>query len=770
MAGTCMAPGACNADGDCPADKWCQLAAHQCTDRIQNGGAVPTDAPHESPTLDGDCTAAAGALTCASGVCDPIDDKCGLLNDTPGCDAESADLVCRSSACDLSDGKCGLADGHGSCHAGNAQVVCRSGACSTHGVVCVPKGGCAVDADCGPAEWCHGPTFTCKPKLANGAAMPSVAGHSPSLAGLCDDEAAAAVCASGVCDAADHKCGYALEHGPCSAQTGSLVCRSGRCDSASVCALPGACKVDLDCSPDAEFCDTTGHMCAVKLPNGAPLPKIAGHLPALDGACDPAESMVVCQSGVCDKDNLCGFGYGGGPCDAENAGVVCRSGMCSPGGGECIPEGGCAVDSDCAEGDFCQTEYHFCSKKLLNGEALPKVKEHVPELTGKCNAQIAQIVCESGACDAADDLCGYAAGHGPCDAKTGATVCRTGACSVSGLCVQPSACLVDGDCDVEVAYCDTGSHLCAPKLANGAAMPVVSGHSPVLDGSCNKYSAPIVCQSGVCDAADDRCGHANKQGPCDAENGKVVCRSGTCALTGPSEGLCVECDCDEECEGAESVCDLAKSECVQCTPESAAACEGATPICAATEDTCAPCDGDHGDGTSLSCPDPKAPFCVYGGPGKGECGKCTTNADCQGHASGPYCDAEKGTCGDACHEDADCAEGQLCDAGTCVPKPKEPPAIHFTLCAVDAECPATDYCQSNGECVGKLSDGQTCGGANECQSAICEDGVCLAPDQIRPVGHGLLCATRAGDTSHDNPLVIVGLLTAMSALLARRRR
>jgi len=36
----------------------------------------------------------------------------------------------------------------------------------------------------------------------------------------------------------------------------------------------------------------------------------------------------------------------------------------------------------------------------------------------------------------------------------------------------------------------------------------------------------LVCQSGVCDTKDDKCGYANGDGPCLSSNGGTVCRSG----------------------------------------------------------------------------------------------------------------------------------------------------------------------------------------------------------------------------------------------------
>jgi len=123
---------ACTTDAECGAGKWCDESTTTCTPTLSNGSAMPTDAAHSSPVLDGSCSAPAATLVCQSGVCDPNDNECGY------------------------------ASGDGSCTAASASTVCRSGTCSASGV-CMPAGGCLVNADCTqPASpVCDTATSTC---------------------------------------------------------------------------------------------------------------------------------------------------------------------------------------------------------------------------------------------------------------------------------------------------------------------------------------------------------------------------------------------------------------------------------------------------------------------------------------------------------------------------------------------------------------------------------------------------------------------------------
>jgi MYXO-CTERM domain-containing protein len=225
-------------DADCTAGNWCDESTATCTPKLANSSPIPTDTPHANPTLNGMCTAAAGALVCVSGVCDTKDSECGYAN------------------------------GDGPCTAANGATVCQSGACSTSGV-CEPSGGCESDADCTGGNWCDESTATCTPKLANGTSIPVDAPHAnPTLDGECIPAAAALVCQSGVCDTKDNKCGYANGDGPCSSTSAMTVCRSGACSTNGTCEPMGGCNVDGDCP--GQTCNTTTHTCQALPEAGAP--------------------------------------------------------------------------------------------------------------------------------------------------------------------------------------------------------------------------------------------------------------------------------------------------------------------------------------------------------------------------------------------------------------------------------------------------------------------------------------------------------------------
>lgn len=189
----------CSVDSDCTATQYCDTPTSTCAAKLPNGQGVPHVAGH-NPAVTGTCSAAVGAVICASGVCDTSDNECGLAN---------------------GDGPCS--------HADAGVAVCRSGTCLTT-AVCGPQAapGCTVDADCSSTQWCDTSRSTCAPKLTNGKQVPSVAGHAPALAGRCTVGVGAAVCLAGVCDTVDNACGYASGDGPCTTAESS-ACRSGTC-------------------------------------------------------------------------------------------------------------------------------------------------------------------------------------------------------------------------------------------------------------------------------------------------------------------------------------------------------------------------------------------------------------------------------------------------------------------------------------------------------------------------------------------------------------
>jgi hypothetical protein len=459
----------CAQDSNCPAGQWCNESASDCTPTLANGTAMPTDVAHANPTLNGTCTAAAGALVCTSAVCDTRDNDCGYAN------------------------------GDGPCTATNGVIDCRSGACSTNGT-CEPAGGCNVDADCTSGRWCNETSHTCTPKIGNGGALPTDAAHAnPTLDGTCTAAAGTLVCTSGVCDTRDNECGYVNGDGPCTATNGATVCRSGACSTNGTCVPAGGCNVDADCA-SGNWCTESSHACTPKIGNGGALPTDGAHAnPTLDGTCTAAAGALVCTSGVCDtRDNECGYANGDGPCTATNDVTVCRSGACST-GGTCEPAGGCAVDSDCTSGHYCDESTHTCTAKVANGGAVPTDPAHTnPTLDGTCTAAAGALACASGVCDT-DNACGYKNGDGPCTPGDGGatSVCRSGLCAPSGdaggVCV---VCVTDGDCP-------TGQVCSASKACVVPAVDAGPADGGLPDGDAGEDAAEGAAADAPADAPAD---------------------------------------------------------------------------------------------------------------------------------------------------------------------------------------------------------------------------------------------------------------------------
>lgn len=163
-----------------------------------------------------------GDASCAVGLCSAADKRCGALNDEPASNA----FQCRSAVRDT-DGKCGYSVGAGPCSAEDAAVVCRTAMCGSDNR-CTEPSRCVSDADCAAEDrFCFLQTHRCMNKVANGDALVSDASHqNPTLDGTCTPEAAALVCASGVCDGGDNRCGN-LNDASCDS---AVTCRSAVCD------------------------------------------------------------------------------------------------------------------------------------------------------------------------------------------------------------------------------------------------------------------------------------------------------------------------------------------------------------------------------------------------------------------------------------------------------------------------------------------------------------------------------------------------------------
>ncbi|MFT3764888.1 MAG: DUF3344 domain-containing protein [Minicystis sp.] len=562
-----------------------------------------------------------------------------------------------------------------------------------------------------------------------------------------------------------------------------LVC-SSTTTTIGTCNTPPGCNTDADCS-GGKWCNETAHACTDKLPNGTPIPNDPPHMgPTLNGTCTTAAATLVCVSAVCDaSDNQCGHANGNGPCTVASGPTVCRSGVCSPNGGVCIPAGGCAVDSDCAADQWCNTPTFTCTPKIPNGQNVPTAAGHNPTLDGTCTAAAGAAVCVSGVCDVNDNQCGYANGDGPCNMVSGPIVCRSGVCGPNNVCVPAGGCNADSDCP-STDWCNVSMHACTPKLPNGTAIPSDPPHgTPTLDGTCTTAAGAAVCVSAVCDVNDNQCGYANGDGPCTSADGATVCRSTLCATTGANAGLCVECLASTDCPASAPACDPATNTCGGCTTD--ADCGNATSgkVCDDTTHMCI--DGCHGTGGN-GCPSGQT--CTSTDTSIGQCVECASDADCGGPMSGKVCDDASHACVDGCRGMAGngCPSGKICTSqdasiGMCVE------------CTKDAEC--------GGPMSGKVCDtttsacidgcrgdkGNGCKAGDVCTSTTIAIGSCMPGgtggsgggtggggtggqnDGFVASGNGLICAAQPGPAGDGGAWLFGGLAGLLLAVRRRRR-
>ncbi len=671
-----------------------------------------------------------------------------------------------------------IASANGAACAANSD--CASGVCDVASSTCIPVGGCGADSDCPAGQWCNTQLFTCVPQLANGTAIPTVSGHVPALSGACSTAVATSVCASGVCDL-DNACGLGVGDGPCTPATGGVLCLSGSCSVVGTCDPMGGCDVDADCLA-GNWCDESTHVCSMRIANGGAIPVDGSHVEtSLSGLCTSAAAALVCQSGVCDSDNLCGYANGDGSCTTATGATVCRSGACDPndltcgyrnGDGPCAnnpgvcrssvcdPDGNCGYaigDGPCTSGTataLCRSLVCASSGPLGGTCEQCASDSDCSGATPACATATATCVActatNSSACSGNTPVCNTSsatcAGCNGDNASGSSLACATSAapyCNSSGACgtcstnsdcvgthVGPicnvatgacgSVCAVDSDC-VAGQWCASGS--CSPKVANGQPLPAAAP----INGTCNAGTGARVCVSGVCDT-DNKCGLATGDGPCSSGS---ACRSNICPATGASQGVCGQCASDSDCSGATPACDTSASQCVQCTASNGSACLSTTPVCNTATETCASCGGDNGTTAAGACPSPTAPFCAS----TGACGKCSTSSDCSGAHAGPVCDSASGSCGTACQSDTDCSTTQWCSLGTggsgaCVSKAANGTALPSSAgsCSptVAARICASGVCDTTDNECGLENGHGPCSSGAVCMSNICVAGTCVA--------------------------------------------
>ena len=543
------------------------------------------------------------------------------------------------------------------------EPACLQGSCSTEGLCvsavltgmpCDDGDPCTTDDTCTEAGLCQGGGATKCPSTG------------PCEIGLCDSLSGCVslpVADGLLCDDGD----------PCTVQTS---CELGVCAGGdNLC----ACLEDADCYEDGDLCN--GTPICVDLPNGGKGCQI-----------DP-ESLITCAE----------------PADP------CLTALCVPEDGSCIES--VLVGASCDDGELC-TQNDVCDD------------------AGGCAGL--ELVCDDGVPCTGDGceegLCVFTSLDGaPCDDGEPCTVQDT--CLDAGCAGQAKSCDDQDPCTLD--SCDPETGVCVNLFEEGALCD--DGSACTEGDSCSQgvcVGIAFVCDDdNVC--TDDGCDPASG---CVHEANSLPCPDGS-ACTGPD--LCVEgvCDsseitCDDGIACTLDSCDPAQG-CVY-TPNSGA-CDDENPC---TSDTCITLEGCTFVPNTLACDDGSP--CTFadqcaGGLCKGEVVLCNDGVGCTldscDEATGTCistpddglcdddnpctltgCDAESGCVsvnadGDPCDDEVACTEGDLCEAGVCVP------GANVCPCALDADCDDANACNGVYACQ------ETLGGLTECVASV-EPVVC----------------------------------------------
>jgi hypothetical protein len=368
-----------------------------------------------------------------------------------------------------------------------------------------------------------------------------------------------------------------------------------------------------------------------------------------------------------------------------------------------LPPEGCALDSDCDDGDPCTVDACRASDRTCRYGARPGAdcEDGDPcTTTDRCDeagvCRGVAVLCPStdgcviGRCDPATGECGVpAVDDTPCDDGDPCTVddrCAAGVCA-------PGASACGGACETGACSAEGGGAVCAPApdgvLCDDGDPDTLADRC--LAGRCVGYAcADPSGAAPACDPAEDRCeAHCGDGDPCD---GVFVCRDGLCQTDPASIVTCAPPP--DACHTA--ACDPASGVCVVAAVPDGAACEDGQRCTVADA-----CRGGHCVGEAVVCPDEGDP--------------------CQL----PVCDPADGACGvprpdgTPCDDETICDGREVCRAGVCAAGPA--PVLD------DGEPCTRDTCHpSGGIAHAPLDDGAPCDdGDAETLDDACVAGRCV---------------------------------------------
>ena len=366
-------------------------------------------------------------------------------------------------------------------------------------------------------------------------------------------------------------------------------------------------------------------------------------------------------------------GSGGSPTGGGTGGDGGSGGSDQTGGDAGAGAGALANGQPCSADEACRSGYcrdQVCCAGDCRGSCRACVEIYTGEADGSCELVQAGLDPRSDCTEATPESCGddgSCDGAGACRKYGSNQVCAQAGCSNTTF-TAARICDGAGECAAATPM-DCDPNPCSPS---GCAAPC-SG-----DAQC---AAQNYCAGGVCTAQKtdgETCTLPNE------------CRSGNCV-----DGVC----CDLPCDGTCAACSEAK------TGQASGRCS-AIPVQQDPDQECA-ADASNACGLDGTCDGNKA--CRIASSGT-PCG----NASCSGSTLTPAgsCDGQSGCTPSsprACPGGLNCASATACTSS----------------CANSTECAVGNYC-STGTCLPKKGSGVACGAAGECASGYCVDNVCCA--------------------------------------------
>jgi hypothetical protein len=527
-------------------------------------------------------------------------------------------------------------------------------------------------------------------------------------------------------------------------------CVTGQC-------VDGVC-CDTACTESCRACDVAGSLGTCAPVTGAP---------HASRSCAP---YLACAAGSCATS--CAL-------DANCAAThFCASNACVPKKAQATTCGG---DHECASGHCVDG---VCCDAACDGQCAAC---DLPGHAGTCTATTGAprggraacagvgvgTTCGS-TCDGVDfKACHYPLGSTPCGKNTCASGVEThlSLCDGAGSCSDvPRGCAAYA-CDATACRntCVTAAHCAAGYVCfKGACVP--SGDLGEACSPSKGCSAGLFCTDGVCCGTascpgGSACNAVGHEGACTKSRGTACAADAECGGGHCVDAVCCESSCGGQCEACDVPGKLGLCMPVSGAPHGTrAACDaGAGDLCKA-----AACDGTKdttrcagfANGPSVEC-------------GKASCAVATATAAgrCDGfggcHAGdtrtcAPYACGDT-ACRTSCTVNTDCAAGNQCVGGACVPGNR---CSDDGLASVDpsgnrSEC-GVYRCRADGNC------GTICTATTECApGATCDGGKCVTSAVETPSSGG--CAV-GGESAPGAMGVSGGLAAALAVLGARRAR